>query len=90
MRGRRETGVLMALGRKRKSTPNVCAKIISPHARTKIQKDRLEREAGTWEGIGLSTWPPYDWGDVDPNTLGSPVIHLPGGAFVMGQEGEEP
>lgn len=49
-----------------------------------------ESEFVAWEAVGLSAWPPYDWGQVDPNTLGSPIIHRPGGAFVVNPEGEGP
>lgn len=55
-----------------------------------IRDGRQEREAELWEGLGLShRLPPYDWGDLDPETLGSPVKHLPGGAFVVDPVGEE-
>jgi hypothetical protein len=48
--------------------------------------EAMSPEDRSWLGSDLSRlgeFEPYDFGGLDPDDLGRPVRHLPGGAFVV-------
>ncbi len=48
--------------------------------------ERMTAEDQAWMGADLSRlgeFEPYDFGGINPNELGTPVRHLPNGAFVV-------
>lgn len=51
---------------------------------------KVDQEMRAWQDADLGpSLPPYDWGEVDPMTLGKPVRFIPGtGLVVGGQDGE--
>ena len=61
-----------------------------------IERDHIAESIGddlgdeSQHGDRREALPPYDWGGVDPMTLGKPIIHTPNGLFVVDESfGEE-
>lgn len=47
----------------------------------------MDRETELWLGADLGgELPPYDWGELDPLTLGHPVRYVPGVGLIVEQE----
>ncbi len=56
----------------------------------KFDEQELDEESRLWLEADLAPpMEPYDWGDVDPNTLGKPILYVPGeGIMVVGGKDE--